>query len=204
MEAWPDRHAAPMDGDARRGPAEAVSYPRELEREVVLNDEAHVRIRPVRPDDEPGLSDLYARLSEHTAYQRFFTVLRRLPADWFHAFANVDYRRRLALVAEGDGPAGPELVGVGRYEPTEDADQAELAFVVQDRWQGHGLGAVLLHDVIDAALARGVRRFRAFVLADNHRMMKLLATRMHVEHRHLEDGVVELELTPTGAAAAPR
>jgi hypothetical protein len=81
------------------------TYPRELEREVALKNGETLRIRPIRPDDESRLATLYDRLSRHTAYQRFFTLRRRLPADWFYYFANVDYRRRLALFP-GRGPPG--------------------------------------------------------------------------------------------------
>src|SRR5712691_284196 len=116
-------------------------YPTELVRAVVLKNGAHVRIRPIRPDDEPRLVELYGRLSRYTVYQRFFTVMRRLPPDWAHFFANVDYRRRLALVAERDTPTGVELVGVGRYEPGEEPDTAEVAFVIEDG-RGGDVGAV--------------------------------------------------------------
>jgi GNAT superfamily N-acetyltransferase len=121
------------------------NYPEELEREVTLDDGTQVRLRPIRPDDEPRLIELFRRLSRQTAYQRFFTFMKRLPRQWAHLFANVDYRRRLALVAEHptDG-AEPELISVGRYEPTERPDTAELAFVIQDGWQGRGLGRILL------------------------------------------------------------
>lgn len=80
----------------------------------------------------------------------------------------------------------------------------EVAFVVQDGWQGRGLGALLLREVIAAAQSRGVHRFRAYVLADNHRMLRLLGTRVEVEDRALEDGVVELSFRPAGAGAPPR
>ena len=103
---------------------DAAQYPRELVRTITLKDGFSARIRPIRPDDEPRLVDLYERLSRHTAYQRFFTVLRRLPADWYHFFANVDYVRRLALVAERETVAGVQLIGVGRYEPAEEPDTA--------------------------------------------------------------------------------
>jgi GNAT superfamily N-acetyltransferase len=119
---------------------DAAPYPRELVRTVTLKDGFSARMRPIRPDDEPRLADLYDRLSRHTAYQRFFTVLRRLPPDWYHFFANVDYVRRLALVAERETVAGVQLIGVGRYEPSEEPDTAEVAFVVEDGWQGRGLG----------------------------------------------------------------
>jgi GNAT superfamily N-acetyltransferase len=164
-------------------------YPAELVRAVTLTNGAHVRIRPIRPDDEALLVALYGRLSRHTAYQRFFTVMRRLPPDWAHFFANVDYRRRLALVAEHDTPAGVELIGVGRYEPGEEPETAEVAFVVQDGWQGLGLGAILLTDVIGAAEARGIHRFQAYCLADNYRMLKLLTELTEVRERKTEEGV---------------
>ena len=104
--------------------------PREFDRQVVLKDGAHVWLRAIRPDDEPRLVDLYGRLGHHTAYQRFFTVLKRLPPDWAHFFANVDYRKRMAVVAEHEHEGRLELIGVGRYEPADEEDTAEVAFVV--------------------------------------------------------------------------
>ena len=69
---------------------------------VRLADGARVRLRPVRPDDEGRLEALFHRLSAETVFQRFFTTHRRLPAAWYRSFANVDYRRRFAVVAERD------------------------------------------------------------------------------------------------------
>jgi len=89
-------------------------YPREFEREMTLKDGAPVRIRPILPEDEARLVTLYGRLSRHTAYQRFFTIMKRLPSDLAYHFANVDYRRRMALVAERDLDWRPELIGVAR------------------------------------------------------------------------------------------
>jgi len=183
---------------------EAAQYPRDLVRTITLKDGFSARIRPIRPDDEPRLVDLYERLSRHTAYQRFFTVLRRLPSDWYHFFANVDYVRRLALVVERETVAGVQLIGVGRYEPAEEPDTAEVAFVVEDGWQGRGLGGILLEAVLGAADARGIRRFRAYVQADNHRMLRLLATRTHVEDRKTEEGVTGLWFRRVPADATPR
>lgn len=174
--------------------AEPTNYPRELERRVTLADGSRVRIRPIRPDDAPRLCALYDRLSTATAYQRFFTVLHRLPPDWARVFATVDYHHRLALVAERD--AGGELIGVGRYESKGPAEVPEVAFVVQDAWQGKGLGRLLLQDLLAAGAARGLRRFRAHVLADNARMLDLLARFADVLETRMEDGVKVLLFAP--------
>ena len=134
-------------------PDAPAPYPHELEREIVLPDGARLWLRPIRPDDEPRLVEFYDRLSRFTAYQRFFTAMKRLPPNWAHFLANVDYRRRLALVVE-TRPAG-ELIGVARYEATNREDTAEIAFVIQDGWQNRGLGTILLGDLLGAAAARG-------------------------------------------------
>jgi RimJ/RimL family protein N-acetyltransferase len=183
-----ERHAVGTTGPA--------DYPGALERKVPLKNGETLRIRPIRPDDEPRLVALYDRLSRHTAYQRFFTVRRRLPPDWLHYFANVDYRRRLALVAERETVAGVELVGVGRYEPSDDEATGEVAFVLEDGYQGQGLGAVLLDAVIRAGTERGLTRFRAYVLAENHRMLRLLARHTRIIERKTEQGEVTLLFEP--------
>jgi len=185
------RYNAPgMTETAAPGPS--APYPLELERDVTLRDGTAVRLRPIRADDAPRLVEYYGRLSEHTAYQRFFTVMKRLPPDWAQVFATVDFRRRLAIVAERDTPTGSEIIGVGRYEPGDDDDTVEVAFVVEDGWQGFGLGPMLLDAVLRAGEARGIQRFRAYVLADNDRMLRLLARYTDVVDRRLEDGVVAL------------
>jgi RimJ/RimL family protein N-acetyltransferase len=177
-----------------------VSYPGELERAVELRDGTRVRIRPIRPADEPGLHALYERLSEHTAYQRFFTVLKRLPPDWARFLANVDYHGRLALVAETEVDGQPALIGVGRYESSGagDDETPELAFVVADRWQGKGLGAILLREVLAAGVARGYRRFRAYVLAGNARMLDLLARFTDILETRRDGAVTILLVAPRG------
>lgn len=184
--------------------AHPTDYPKELERAITLKDGTFVRIRPIRPDDATRLESLYSRLSRHTAYQRFFTIMKRLPPDWARMLANVDYHRRLALVAEARVDSGLELVGVGRYEPTDETDTVEVAFVVQDGWQNRGLGTILFNDILRAAAARSFRRFRAYVLADNQRMLDLIARFARIESRKTEQGVADVVFAPPESAAATR
>jgi RimJ/RimL family protein N-acetyltransferase len=175
--------------------APMAAYPKELEREITLRDGSRLRLRPIRPEDQNRLSAFYDGLSRHTAYQRFFAVMKRLPPDWAHFLANVDYERRLALLAEHGPPEAPELVGVARYDHTDHADTAEIAFVIQDDWQNRGLGTLMLDALLAAAEARGVRRFRAYVLAGNARMIDLLVRFTDIQERVTQSGVTELLLT---------
>jgi acetyltransferase len=161
---------------------------------VVLKDGAIVTLRPIRPEDEGALTALYGRLSPQSSYQRFFTVMRRLPPNWAHILANVDYERTMAIVALGPGD---DLIGVARYTYDRRSDEVELAIVVDDPWQGRGLGTRLLGELVDYAKQKGLRRFRAYVLADNLRMLKLIRRVATIVDRKLDSGVVSLLLAPT-------
>jgi RimJ/RimL family protein N-acetyltransferase len=179
--------------------------PKELARTARLRDGTPVSIRPIRADDAPRLIDLYSSLSKRSAYQRFFTLRRRLPADWARHLADVDYRRRMALIADCETVDAPELIGVARYESGEADDVPEIALVVQDGWQGRGLGTLLLSDIFRAAQARGLQRFRASVLADNRPMLTLLRRHAEIVQRRIEDGVLTLtfELRRSRPVSAP-
>src|SRR5260370_26973257 len=106
---------------------------------MTLRNGASVRLRAIRPDDEPRLLALCGRLSPGTVYQRFFSA-RPLRPEEAHALANVDYRRRMAVVAEiDDAGQEPELIGVAQYGPSNEGSTADIGLVVADGWQGLGL-----------------------------------------------------------------
>lgn len=191
-------------GDTKPGKsAGSAPYPGDLDRRVDLRDGHAVRVRPIRPDDEPRLVALFDRLSSRSVYQRFFTTYRRLPDAWYRAFANVDYRTRLALVAQD--VAEPEVLhGVARWEPGESPDAVELALVVEDAWQGRGLGGALFESLLAAARARGIDLFCADVLAENARMLELLRRHAAIRAARTADGVVHVCFGPAPGVAPER
>lgn len=160
---------------------------------ATLNDGTPVLLRPIRPEDEPDLTALYSRLSPETIYQRFFTVMARLPPSWAHILAKVDYDRRMAIVAIGPDS---ELIAVARYDYDEAAKEAEIAIVVQDQWQGKGLGTVMMTELLTYATTKGIHRVRAHVLSDNSRMLDMLARLGVILERRTERGVTSLLLEP--------
>src|SRR2546423_8350641 len=90
-----------------------------FDRTLELPTGERLRIRPIRPEDELRLSELYDRSSRDTRYQRFSTVLRRLPPDWARPLANVDYDRRFAPVLENLTASSSSLTGAARNEPAQ-------------------------------------------------------------------------------------
>src|SRR3989442_10654077 len=172
----------------------AVEIPRGLadpERGATLRNGASVRVRAIRPDDEPRLMALCRRLSPRTVYERFFSPRRLLPEE-AHALAKVDYRQRMAVVAEVDDGQEPELIGVARYGPSDEATTADIGLVVADGWQGLGLGSLLLEEILRAGEQRGIHEFSADVLTDNRRALRLLARHTAITRRTVASGVTSV------------
>ena len=164
-----------------RSPGQPVGiqeFPGDVEQVVVLRNGASVRFRAISPHDAPRLMALCQRSSARTVYQRFFSP-RRLRPEEAHALANVDYRERMALVAEV-GTGESDLIGVARYGPGEEAATADIGLVVEDGWQGLGLGSILLKEILHAGAQRGIRHFRADVLTENRPALRLLARYTHI------------------------
>ena len=175
--------------------SDAAERLKRFDRTIALRDGSLARMRLIRADDAPRLVALYDRLSLDTRYHRFFAAMRRLAPDWARFLANVDYESRLALVVES--PRDPDaVIAVARYEPTREPGTAEVAFVVEDSWQDRGVGTVLFSELLAAAQLNGVRRFRAWVLADNRRMLDMIVRFADVHERTIDQGVVELTFTP--------
>ena len=135
--------------------------------DVVLRDGSTVRVRAARPGDRDALERFLSGLSEESRIFRFFTAARDL--SWAaQRFVDVDYRDRHSLVAQ-HGDDG-EIVGHGYYA-LEKPGQAEVALEVADRFQGMGLGTILLGHLAAHAGAAGITTFTAEVMTENHRML---------------------------------
>ena len=135
---------------------------------TVLVDGDLLTIRPVERGDTAALVAMHRGLSQQTVYQRFLVAMPELAPVQADRFTHVDGTHRVALVAaHADG----HLVAVGRYDrmPPDEAT-AEVAFVVADRYQHHGLGTLLVRMLLDRARAAGVQTFIADVLTTNAAM----------------------------------
>ena len=176
---------------------------REEHRELALADGTCVAVREVRPRDAPALQRLVGRLSEHTIRLRYFGPMKKLSDEQAQRFADVDGTNRCALVAL-DPEDEEEIVAVVRYDRERGTNRAEYAALVEDRFQGLGLGYGLTRALIEAARARGIRDFRALVLPENKNMIRLLRGLDLPENVRWEDGIkhFSIDLFPEEAAAS--
>jgi RimJ/RimL family protein N-acetyltransferase len=187
-----------------RRPGQSIGiegFPGDFDQVVGLRNGASVHLRPIRPDDAPRLMALCHRLSSRTVFQRFFSP-RRLRAEDAYALANVDYRERMALVAEVETGQEPTLIGVARYGPAGEAGVADIGLVVEDDWQGVGLGSILLTELLQAGAQRGVQYFKADVLTENYRSLRLLARYTHITESTTSAGVTSITLRRRQNSAA--
>nr|WP_232072534.1 GNAT family N-acetyltransferase [Phytohabitans flavus] len=162
---------------------------RDRSADVLLSDGTTVHLRQIRPEDAAGIVAMHSRFSERTRYLRYFSPYPRIPERDLRRFVNVDHLAREAFVVE----AGERILAVGRYERLgPEAVDAEVAFVVEDAYQGRGIGSVLLEHLAAAAREAGLRRFVAEVLPENSAMLRVFADAGYQVQRQYADGVVHL------------
>jgi RimJ/RimL family protein N-acetyltransferase len=175
----------------------------QLEGPLTLRDGTMVHMRAIRADDADRLRAFHARLSADTIVFRFFRFLPQLSQKDAERFTRVDYDDRMALLATRGHDAAEEMLGVVRYERIGPAT-AEVAFVVEDHWQGHGIATALLYRLATYARAHGITTFVAITMATNLRMLEVLRNcGFPSTHRFIE-GDVEVELDITKPPALPR
>lgn len=169
-----------------------AGYPGDLVKTFFARDGRKLLARPILPDDALLLRRLFTRLSPESVFQRFHGRPRELSEEASDRLACVDYRASLALVAIE--PAGGEIVAVARYHWSGGADLAEAAVVVDDAWQGRGVGMFLMAELVAAARRSSIMGFEAYVLSGNRRMLRMLADSGYVLHIDERGGVVHLRL----------
>ena len=136
-----------------------------------LDDGTRVTIRLARPEDAEGVAEMHSRSSEQTRYQRYFAPISEWRGDQLRRLAGG--HRGATLVAQD---AHGNIVGLGNVFPDRpgDTQTAEIAVIIEDAWQGRGLGSRLLRHLVDLARRQGFDDVVALVLATNSGMVQLL------------------------------
>ncbi len=194
-----DNDAVSTSGHAAAATPPSPALLKRMEGSLELHTGERVHARPIRPDDTARLQAFHAHLSSDSVVFRFFRYLPTLPdADAEH-FTHVDYMDRMALVATEEQPDGERILGVVRYDRIG-PESAEVAFVVDDRWQGHGIATALLHRLAPYARMRGITRMLAITLAGNEKMLEVLQNAGYPISTRYADGEYEVTLDTSAPA----
>jgi acyl-CoA synthetase (NDP forming)/RimJ/RimL family protein N-acetyltransferase len=181
-------------------------YPHWYEEQCMLRSGEPVRIRPIRPEDEPLIAAFHTTLSETTVYRRYFSGLalsQRVAHERLTRVCFIDYDREMALVAEVEWQSESQIIGVTRFIRNPHLPEAEFALVISDSHQRQGLGTLLLSQLESIARKEHLTRLVGYVLPENTPMVELCRRlgyhvhfdpeeQMMVAEKHLADATWEL------------
>jgi acetyltransferase len=182
-------------------------YPAQYISPFQLKNGTQVRIRPIRPEDEPAMIQFHKKLSESTVYMRYLGFLKleqRIAHERLTRICFIDYDQEMVLVAEWpNAPSGQsEIVGVGRLSKLHGRNEGEFAVLVRDDFQRLGLGNELLTRLLAVARDEKLNRVVAVMAPENAAMRKMAARAgFHLSESsedHLITGVVNVSATQAG------
>lgn len=173
-----------------------------LEGPLTLYNGTTIHVRAIRPDDDERLRAFHRQLSPDSIMFRFFHFMPELPGPDAAHFTHLDYVDRMALLATAGEGEADEIFGVVRYDRIAEAT-AEVAFVVADKWQGHGIATALLYILASYARAIGYTTFVAMTMGSNARMIEVLRNSGFPWTTTYREGTLEARLDITKPPATP-
>ena len=167
-------------------------YPMQIATEHIFKGDLKVRFRAIKPSDEEAMRRLFYRFSSTAVYRRFLFRISTMPHDKIQAYVNVDYSRVMSVVALTGEPGQEAIIAEARYVKDDRSAYGDLAFIVDDQFQGRGIATYLYKMLIRLAKERGLKGFTAEVLHDNKEMMKIFENGDVPIDARLENGLYTL------------
>jgi len=131
-----------------------------------------IEIRAIKPEDRNELMKTVGRASKDSIYRRFFSTRRDFSDKEVDYYLDVDFTNHVALVAVLEEAGCPIIAGGGRYIVYQPGC-AELAFGLEDAYQGLGIASVLMRHIAELACKAGLDELHADVLPGNLSMLKV-------------------------------
>jgi RimJ/RimL family protein N-acetyltransferase len=132
-----------------------------------------VTMRFVEPRDGEELQNYYRSLSQRSRYNRFLGAMSELPKNLLERFTHVGEREGFTAVATMQIGGFETIVGEARYIFHPHNGSFEFGLSIDDRWQGHGIGAAILRNLECRAAAFGADRIFGDTLRSNEAMIAL-------------------------------
>ena len=161
-----------------------------------------MRFRAIRPSDEEEMRRLFYRFSDQSVYYRYFAPIKVMPHAKMQGYVNIDFSRVMSIVGVvGDSGQG-HIIAEARFIRDEKSPYADVAFVVDEKYQGLGIATYLYRLLIRLAKDRGIQSLTADVLATNKGMMKVFEKDGAPVTAKLDHGVYHLRI-PLGSEQGP-
>ena len=165
-----------------------------------------ITVRPIRPEDADLELEFVRNLSPASLYNRIFTSRPALTQEWLDRRTRIDFTRDMAIIATVTLDGCETQIGVARYVRLANDTSCEFAIALADPWQGGGIGARLLRELIAIAQRSGITEIVGDVLATNTRMLQLarkvgMSVQPHPEGATLRRVVL---FSPAAGPASPQ
>jgi GNAT superfamily N-acetyltransferase len=137
---------------------------------------------------------LFYRFSDKAIYYRYFSPIKTMPHERMQEYVNVDYRDVLSIVALIGEPGQQTLIAEARYARHRNKPVVDVAFVVDETYQGYGIATYLYQMLAKLARERGAQGMTADVLASNRHMLKVFEKGPYPVQAKMEQGVYALTI----------
>lgn len=175
-------------------PESAALYPQDVTIRHTFKDGQVVRFRAIKPSDEEEMRRLFYHLSERSVYYRYFTGLKTMPHSKMQEYVNVDYRTTMSVVGLVGEAGHGRIIAEARFVKLPKRCIADVAFIVDEKYQGVGIASFLFKYLIELAKNRGITGFVADVLSSNAAMMKVFEKGGLPLKTKYEDGAYEVSI----------
>lgn len=166
----------------------------EMKTSMLLDNGTLIHFRPVHLTDEPKMRDILYALSQETIYYRFMTHRHHLGHEQIRNFVYIDHRKDVAIVGTLPAAHGEEIIAIGRYYLDAKTNRAEVAFIIRDEWQNHGIGSFLFNHLVTIAKCNGISGFTAEVLRENRKMQSVFVRSGFKVKSRMEEGVYSFQI----------
>lgn len=167
----------------------SINYPKDLEIVKTMGD-VDIKFRPIKVSDEDMMRELFYLFSDEAIYLRYFARIHSMPHKNMQRYVAVDYEKTLSIVGIVETGRTQKIIAEARYALFEQNKSYEMAFIVDERWQGRGIATFLVEYLIKIARDRGIKALCASVLYENSKMIKVFKKASIKPEVTAEEGVL--------------
>jgi len=173
----------------------AQLYPMDIATEHIFKGGLKVHFRAIKPSDEEAMRRLFYRFSNQTVMRRFLFPISTMPHNKMQEYVNVDYSHMMSVVALVRESNQETIIGEARFVKDEQSATGDLAFVIDEKYQGIGIGSYLYEMLTRLAKDRGLKGFTAEVLQSNQSMMKVFEKGQLPVNARVDNGLLRLTIS---------